>query len=131
MEIVRSATATSAFWNRAAADASRARHFNLSANARLFALLNVAIADAVMSCRDAKYHFEFWRPITAIRLADTDGNRATIAQPGWTPLLTTPNYPEYDSGHQSNDGMAQYILTRYFGDNMPVTGFSEGFPGVT
>jgi hypothetical protein len=120
-----------AFWNRAAADASRARHFNLSANARLFTLLNVAIADAVISCWDAKYHFELWRPITAIRLADTDGNPATIAQPNWTPLLTTPNYPEYDSGHQSNDGTAQYILTRYFGDNMPVTGFSEGFPGVT
>lgn len=120
-----------AFWNRAAASASRARHLSLSDNAQLFALLNVAIADALISCWDAKYHFEFWRPITAIRLADTDGNPATIVQPGWTPLLTTPNYPEYDSGHQSNDGTAQYILTAYFGNDMPVEGFSEGFPGVT
>jgi hypothetical protein len=120
-----------AFWNRAAASASRARHLSLSDNARLFALLNVAIADAVISAWDAKYHFELWRPITAIRLADTDGNPATLVQPGWTPLLTTPNYPEYDSGHQSNDGTAQYILTAYFGNDMPVEGFSEGFPGVT
>ena len=120
-----------AFWNRAAASASRQRHLTISENARLFALLNVAITDAVISCWDAKYFFEFWRPITAIRLADTDGNAATIQQSTWTPLLTTPNYPEYDSGHQSNSAPAAYILTAYFGSEMPVEGFSEGFPGVT
>ena len=120
-----------AFWNRAAAAASRERHLTLSDNARLFALLNVAITDAVISCWDAKYFFEFWRPITAIRLADTDGNPDTNPQPNWTPLLTTPNYPDYDSGHQSNSGTAAYILTAYFGSEMPVEGFSEGFPGVT
>ena len=65
------------FWNRAAAAASRERHLTLSDNARLFALLNVAIADAVISCWDAEYFFEFWRPITAIREANTDGNPAT------------------------------------------------------
>jgi len=120
-----------AFWNRAAAAASRERHLTLSDNARLFALLNVAITDAVISCWDAKYFFEFWRPITAIRLADTDGNPDTTVQPTWTPLLVTPNYPEYDSGHQSNSGTAAYILTAYFGSEMPVEGFSEGFPNVT
>jgi len=119
------------FWNRAAAAASRERHLTLSDNARLFALLNVAIADAVISCWDAKYFFEFWRPITAIRLADTDGNPATDPQPTWTPLLTTPNYPEYDSGQQSNSGTAASLLTAYFGSQMPVEGFAEGFPGVT
>jgi hypothetical protein len=120
-----------AFWNRAAAAASRERHLTLSDNARLFALLNVAITDAVISCWDAKHFFEFWRPITAIRLADTDGNPDTLAQPTWTPLLVTPNYPEYDSGQQSNSGTAAYVLTAYFGSEMPVEGFSEGLPGVT
>ena len=116
-----------AFWNRAAAAASKARHLTLSENARLFALLNVAIADAAISCWDSKFHFEFWRPITAIRLADTDGNAATTAQPTWTPLIVTPPYPDYYSGHQSGDAASATILTAYFGDEMNVEGFSEGF----
>ena len=118
------------FWNRAAAAASRERHLTLSDNARLFALLNVAITDALISCWDSKYFFEFWRPITAIRLADTDGNPDTIPQTNWTPLLTTPNYPDYDSGQQSNSGTAASILTAYFGSEMPVEGFSEAEPAV-
>ena len=102
----------------------------VSDNARLFALLNVAITDAVTSAWDAKYFFEFWRPITAIRLADTDGNPATIPQPTWTSLLTTPNYADYDSGQQSNSGTAASVLTAYFGSEMPVEGFAEGLPSV-
>jgi hypothetical protein len=124
------ATALS-FWNRAAVSAALQRHTTLSENARLFALLNVAVADAVIAAWDSKYYFELWRPITAIRLASTDGNDATVEQSDWTPLITTPPYPEYYSGHQSNSGPAQAILTAYFGSQMPVTGFSEGLPGVT
>jgi len=120
-----------AFWHRAAAAESRVRRLTLSDNARLFALLSVAAADTMISGWDAKHYFEFWRPITAIRLADTDGNEATSPQPTWTPLLTTPNYTEYDSGHQSGAGSSQYILRRYFGDATPVEGFSEGLPEVT
>ena len=82
------------FWNRAAADASRDRHLVLSENARLFALLNISIADALIACWDAKYHFELWRPTTAIRLAHTDGNDGTTVDPTWTPLIVTPPYPE-------------------------------------
>ena len=119
------------FWNRAAAAAARERHSTLSDNAPLFALLNVAITDAVISCWDARYFFEFWRPITAIRLADTDGNPGTTPQPTWTPLLVTLNYPDYDSGQQSNSGTAASLLTAYFGSEMAVEGFSEGLPGVT
>lgn len=78
-----------------------------------------------------KYHFSFWRPITAIELADEDGNPDTAAQPGWTPLIGTPPYPEYYSGHQSVTGTSQAILRAHFGDSMPVEGFSEGFPGIT
>jgi hypothetical protein len=117
------------FWNRAAAAAADERRNTLSENARLFALLNVAIADALISCWDAKYHFQLWRPITAIRLANTDGNDATDVQATWTPLIVTPPYPEYDSGHQSVSGSAQAILTAAFG-SMPVQGTSESLPGV-
>jgi hypothetical protein len=69
------------FWNRAAADTSVKCHLSLSKNARLFALLNLAMADAAISCWDAKYYYNFWRPITAINLTDTDGNPDTIADP--------------------------------------------------
>ena len=117
------------FWNRAAKDAADARHTTLSENARLFALLNVAIADALTSCWDNKVHFNFWRPITAIRLANTDGNDATDVQPTWVPLITTPPYPDYDSGHQSVSGSSQAILTAFFG-SMPLQGTSEGLAGV-
>jgi hypothetical protein len=124
------ATANS-FWNRAAATASRGHHLTLSENARLFAVLNIAQADAIISCWDSKYFFVFWRPITAIQLAGTDGNPATTADPTWTPLIVTPPYPEYDSGHQSVSRSSATILIAYFGDATPLDGFSEGLPGVT
>jgi hypothetical protein len=117
------------FWNRTATAAADARHNTLSENARLFALLNVAMADAITSSWDAKIHFLQWRPITAIRLANTDGNDATDVQATWTPLIVTPPYPDYDSGHQSISGAAQAILTSAFGA-MPVEGISESLPGV-
>ena len=119
------------FWNRAAASASRAHHLTLSENARLFAVLNVAQADAIISCWDSKYYFVFWRPITAIREANTDSNPDTTADPAWTPLLITPNYPDYDSGHQSISRSSATVLIAYFGDATPLEGFSEGLPGVT
>jgi hypothetical protein len=123
-------TAPSA-WNRIAAAASRASHLTLTENARLFAVLNVAQADAIISCWDAKYFFELWRPITAIRLADTDGNPDTTADPAWTPLVPTPPYPEYDSGHQSVSRSSATVLIAYFGDSTHVDGFSESLPGIT
>jgi len=117
-------------WNRVAEAAARHGHTTLSDNARLFALLNVAMSDAGTTCWDSKYYFELWRPITAIRLASTDGNPATIEQADWTPLIPTPPYPEYFSGNQSLAGAAQAILTDYFGDRVPVEGTSENLPGV-
>jgi hypothetical protein len=120
-----------AIWNRIAADASRARHLTLTENARLFALLTIAEADAIISCWDAKYFFELWRPITAIRLADTDGNPDTAPDPTWTPLIATPPYPEYDSGHQSVSRSSATVLIAYFGDSAPVEAVSDGLPGIT
>ena len=106
------------------------RHLTLSQNARLLALLNVAMADAVISCWDAKYTYVFWRPITAIRLASTDGNPATIEDAGWTPLLVTPNFPEYPSGHATVSPAAATVLGTYFGNGAEFTLTSETLPGV-
>jgi hypothetical protein len=68
--------------------------------ARFMGMISVTYADALIACFDAKYHFAFWRPVTAIRAGDTDGNRWTVGDPAWTPLLpATPNHPEYPSAH--------------------------------
>ena len=117
------------FWNRTAVAAAESRNTSLSQNARLFALMNMAIADSVFTTWESKYFFLFW-PIHAITLADTDGNPATVAQANWTSLLLSPAYPDYTSGHQSISAAAAIFLTAYFGDDIPVTGTSEGLPGV-
>jgi hypothetical protein len=84
-------------------------------NARFLALLNIAMADAAIACFEAKYHYVFWRPITAITLADTDGNAATQADLTWTPLFPTPAFPEYPSGHSTVSSAAATVLETFFG----------------
>jgi hypothetical protein len=122
---------TPAAWNRVARTISSQRNLVLSDNARLFALLNIAMADAAISCWEAKYHYVFWRPITAITLADLDGNPATDVDLAWTPLLViTPNFPEYPSGHATVSAAAATVLTAYFGDATPFSIDSEKLPGV-
>ena len=74
------------------------------------------MADAAIGCWDAKYIYVFWRPVTAIPLADTDGNPATSADSAWAPLFATPAFPEYPSGHSCVSGAAGVVLARYFGD---------------
>ena len=81
--------------------------------ARLFSDLNVAMADASIACWEAKYHFDFWRPITAIHRAAEDGNPHTEPDPDWTPFLNTPNHPEYVSGHSSYSAAACRILSHF------------------
>jgi PAP2 superfamily len=117
-------------WNRVANTVADERHTTLSQNARLFAMLNVAMADAVIACWDSKYTYVFWRPITAIRLASTDGNAATTEDPAWTPLLTTPNFPEYASGHATVSPAAVTVLGTFFGNDVDFTLTSETLPGV-
>ena len=80
------------------------RHLDIVDAARMFAAVDMSEADAIISVWHAKYLYGFWRPITAINLADTDGNPATIADPDWTPLLTTPPYPDYVSGYSGLTG---------------------------
>ena len=126
---------TPLYWNRIASDLSASRGLSLTENAHLFALLNVTMADAVIACWDSKYRYVFWRPITAIRLGDTDGNASTDPDSGWTPWLDalppgTPAHPEYPSGHSTVSGSAAYILAAAFDDNTPVSVTSEVRPGT-
>lgn len=118
-------------WNRIAVSISEDNDLTLSQNARLLALLNVAMADAVIACWEAKYHYSFWRPITAIRLADTDGNPGTTEDPSWLPLLTTPAHPDYPSGHATVSRSAKSVLEAYFGDDTKFSTTTEILPGVT
>jgi hypothetical protein len=85
------------------------------ATAHMFALVDTGTADAMISCWRAKYDYAFWRPITAIALAGTDSNPATTADPGWSPLSTTPPYPDYPSGHACLTGSVARGLSILFG----------------
>jgi PAP2 superfamily len=117
-------------WDQVAVELGRRRNLTLSENSRLLALLNLAMADAAIACWDAKYHYVFWRPVTAIPLADTDGNPATAADLGWTPLLVTPAFPEYPSGHSAVSGAAAGVLAAFFGSGADFTVESDFMPGV-
>lgn len=98
--------------------------------ARLLALVNVGMADAIIGCWDGKYTYSFWRPITAIQLAATDGNPATAPDPNWTPLITTPPFPEYPSAHSCVSGAAGRILSDAFGEEVNFSVTSQAVPGV-
>ena len=93
------------------------RNLDLSETARAFALLYLAANDASIACWDAKYTYNFWRPQTAIRRGDEDGNDLTTADGSWTPLVATPPHPEYPSGHATNSGAMAKILELLFEDN--------------
>ncbi|GCL35462.1 hypothetical protein SR1949_05570 [Sphaerospermopsis reniformis] len=117
-------------WNQIAQNVAATKGNSLVDNARLFALLDISLADAGIAAWDAKYNYNFWRPITAIQNADSDGNADTIADASWTPLLTTPPFPEYVSGHSTFSGAAETILTGLLGNNVSFTTNSLGTPGI-
>ncbi|KHG41357.1 hypothetical protein OA07_11900 [Aphanizomenon flos-aquae 2012/KM1/D3] len=117
-------------WNQIAQNVAATKGNSLVDNARVFALLNISLADAGIAAWDAKYTYNFWRPITAIQNADSDGNANTIADANWTPLLTTPPFPEYISGHSTFSGAAETILTGLLGNNVSFTTNSLGTPGI-
>lgn len=104
---------------------------DLLAHARLFALLNLALADAATSVFDAKYTYLFWRPVTAIRNADLDDNARTDVDPGWFPFLTTPPHPEYPAAHGVIQTAGTRVLERYFGQHYAFDTTSPTVPGVT
>jgi hypothetical protein len=118
-------------WNQIAQTVSRQRGLTLTENARLFALLNIALADASIICWDCKYKFDYWRPVTGIRDADRSINPDTEPDPTWTPLLDTPPFPSYTSGHSTFSGAGATVLADILGDNVRFEATSEGLPGVT
>ena len=93
--------------------------------------LDVAMADAAIGCWDAKYAYNYWRPITAIRELADDGNGATTSDSSWTPLLATPAFPEYPSGHSCVSGAAAAILAHEFGERTHFQINSDVLLGVT
>jgi hypothetical protein len=104
-------------FNAAARAAATTRGHSLVENARLFALLNMAGADSQIACWYWKYRFNFWRPVTAIRAADSAKNAALTSDPNWEPLLNTPAHPDYPSGHATYGGAAAEVLKAVFGDD--------------
>ncbi len=118
-------------WNEIGARIALAEDMPLLETARLLALVNAAMADAGIACWDVKYHYGFWRPIQAIRLADRDGNPATTADPEWDSLLEAPPHPCYVSGHAAFSGAGSRMLGHILGtDEYTFTTTSSSLPGV-
>lgn len=106
-------------WLKAGIDASEGQGMTTLELAALFAQVSTAVADAVIAVWDAKYAYDFWRPVTAIRAADLDGNAATALDPNWTSLVVAPPHPSYISGHSGVAGAASAVLGAVFGDATP------------
>jgi hypothetical protein len=101
-------------WPRAERALAQAKGLSLAQTARMLALVQVTTADALLACFDGKYHYLSWRPVYAIRRADTDGNPATEADPAWTPLLNV-NHPEYPGAHGCGTTAVTKALAAFFG----------------
>jgi hypothetical protein len=104
-----------AMWSRIFRQLSADERLRTADSARYFAMLYLTAADAAIGCWDDKARWSFWRPITAIREADTDGNPATDADPAWLPLIATPPYPDHPSGHNCISGSIVATLQDFFG----------------
>ncbi len=102
-------------WNGVARQLAGADPHSLSEHARVLALLNMAIADALTTVMESKYHYDFWRPETAIRAGDADGNERTIARTDYVPFIATPCFPSYPSAHASGSYAGRSILERVWG----------------
>jgi hypothetical protein len=99
--------------------------------ARLLAMTYVSYEDALIACFDAKYHYAFWRPYTAIHGGDTDGNAFTSADPNWTPLVVTPGHPEYPAAHGCAAGAFGVTIAQFFHSDDVPTHFSSAVTGTT
>jgi hypothetical protein len=109
-------------WNNVARDVATARGLSLVDTARLFVLVNVSIHDALMTTQTSKFVYGLWRPVTAIRQADTDLNPATDPDPSWLPLITTPPYPSYAGNISTIGASAARALQLAFGtDAIPLS----------
>jgi hypothetical protein len=118
--------------NAALRDQATLRNLDIVQSARMFAAVDMSMADAIITVWRAKYDYGYWRPITAINLADTDGNPATTADPTWVPVINTPAYPEYTSGYNvvtaaTTGGLEELFHTQH----LNLTLISTAVPNVT
>jgi membrane-associated phospholipid phosphatase len=118
------------YWNEIAQSLVTSRRAGLVEAARVFAQLDLSIADSVIAFYDAKYHYAFWRPVTAIQLAGTDGNPLTVGNEQWNPLATTPADPSYPGAHSAVSATAATVLAAFFGDRAALSVVSEALPGT-
>jgi hypothetical protein len=120
------------FWNQVAQSVALSNHSDLPTTARLFAALNLSFADSVIAFYDAKYTYQLWRPVTAVRLADTDGNPNTVADPNWLPLGgNTAADPSYPGAHSTISAAGADVLAGFYGDKQHFSLNSPALPGVT
>jgi hypothetical protein len=126
----------SVHWNQAANQMARANGLSLSDTNRLFAVLNIAMADTMFTTWAAKRHYAAsdtnvtWRPISAITLAEFDGNPQTEGEPTWAPFMNTPSHPEYPAGHPSQNGAGAAVLLMWFDDAQTFTLTTRTSAGV-
>jgi len=120
-------------WSRIARVVAAQRGSDIRDSARLLALVNAAIADGYIAGADTRYLYDFWRPVTAIRTADTDGNDATAVDGAWESFLNTPPLPDYPSTHSVAGGAAAAVLARFFGSDQVAFTMTSGAPfaGIT
>jgi hypothetical protein len=120
------------FWNQIAQGVALSHHSDLPTTARLFAALNLSFADSAIAFYDAKYTYQLWRPVTAIRLADTDGNPNTVSDPNWLPLAgTTPADPSYPGAHSTISAAGADVLASFYGNGDSFSVTSTALPSVT
>jgi hypothetical protein len=118
-------------YNQVSQQLAATRKFDLLDNARFFALYAVATADAAIAVFDAKYTYNFWRPVTSIRNGDLDSNDATERDPAWEPLVITPMHPEYPCAHCLAASASAAVFEAFFGDTVPsFTLTSPTAPGI-
>jgi membrane-associated phospholipid phosphatase len=118
-------------WNEITSSLVTQQRTGLARTAQVFSDLNLTFADTAIAFYDAKYTYQLWRPVTAIRLADTDGNPATIANPTWNPLVPTAADPSYPGAHSAISEAAATVLSAFFEPSTHLTVSSDALPGVT
>jgi len=118
------------FWSHNLRDLAAAKHLSISDSARLFAMAFVGFGDASIACWDSKYHYNRWRPVTAIRAADVDGNPATSADPLWSPVFPTPGHPEYPAAHGCVSAAIAELIADFFGRERVRITLTSGVAGT-
>jgi hypothetical protein len=118
-------------WQRTLRDVAAAHVNNIGDSARLLALANLAMADAVITVWDSKKHYVLWRPVTAIQEGENDGNAATAGDPSWQPFLNTPPYPDYTSGANGVTGALTRSLALFFGKDDTTFTVTSDYPQAT